>query len=55
MKKCAGCPKEALYEVYKEIKQPHCLEHMLEAIDCNEFVYVRRLDELESNNTHQSE
>lgn len=47
MIQCAGCEREALYEVYKDIKQPHCLEHMLEAIDCSEFVYVRRLDELE--------
>lgn len=55
MIQCAGCEREALYEVYKDIKQPHCLEHMLEAIDCSEFVYVRRLDELAAKSTDCSE
>ncbi|MMZ70233.1 hypothetical protein D1872_332270 [compost metagenome] len=39
-----GCGGEAKYEVY-EHNEPHCLECMLEAVDCSVFVHVRRLDE----------
>lgn len=49
MIQCAGCEREALYEVY-EFNQPHCLEHMLEAIDCSVYVHVRRLDPIEYAN-----
>lgn len=52
MIECAGCGKAAKYEVYG---QPHCLEHMLEAIDCNEYVEVRRIDELAYERMDQSE
>lgn len=54
MIKCAGCEREALYEVY-EFNQPHCLEHMLEAIDCSVYVHVRRLDPFEHANKDRRE
>lgn len=49
-----GCGKEAKYEVY-EHREPHCLTHMLEAIACNEFVYVKELDERDYQNKIQRE
>lgn len=42
MIKCEGCPKEAKYIVYD---QPHCLEHMLEAIECRSYVEVRLIED----------
>ncbi|MNM25413.1 hypothetical protein D3C81_358580 [compost metagenome] len=54
MIKCAGCEREALYEVF-ETNQPHCLEHLLEAIDCSVYVHVRRLDELATFTQSQRE
>ena len=38
-----GCGKPALYEVY-EHHEPHCRGCMLDAVDCNTFVQVRRLE-----------
>lgn len=45
-----GCGKEAKYEVY-EHNEPHCLECLLDAIDCSVYVHVRRLDELAKRDT----
>lgn len=44
--KMCGCNrnKPATYEVYED-KQPHCLECMLDAIECNNQVLVRRIDD----------
>lgn len=39
-----GCGKEAKWEVY-EHREPHCTLCMLEAVDCREWIPVRRLDE----------
>jgi len=52
---CAGCKERALYEVYKEERQPHCLKHMLEAIACSDFVYVKELDEREYENASKNQ
>ncbi|MNL46293.1 hypothetical protein D3C87_1689940 [compost metagenome] len=41
--KCAGCSRLADYEVY-ETRQPHCKEHMLEAVDSESYVIVRKLN-----------
>ncbi|MNB81404.1 hypothetical protein D3C75_281860 [compost metagenome] len=49
-----GCGKEAKYEVY-EHNEPHCLECLLDAIDCSVYVHVRRLDELEYANKDRRE
>ncbi|WP_054954988.1 hypothetical protein [Paenibacillus dakarensis] len=38
-----GCGKPAIYEVYED-HQPHCRSCMLEAVDCNIFTPVRRLE-----------
>ncbi|MFD1136771.1 hypothetical protein [Paenibacillus urinalis] len=38
--KCEGCSRPAVYEVYG---QPHCREHMLEAIESKSYVEVRLL------------
>lgn len=54
MIQCAGCEREAQYEVY-ETNQPHCLPCLLEAIDCSVFVHVRRLDEFDYSNKVQRE
>lgn len=40
--KCEGCPKEAKYIVYG---QPHCLECMLDAIECRGYVEVRWIED----------
>lgn len=40
--KC-GCGRDAEYEVYDD-HQPHCLSHMLEAVDCSISVPVRRIE-----------
>lgn len=40
--KC-GCGRDAEYEVYED-RQPHCLSHMLEAVDCQISVMVRRIE-----------
>lgn len=42
MRKCAGCNNEAKYIVYD---QPHCLDHMLEAIECRSYVEVRWIED----------
>lgn len=55
MIKCEGCDNRALYEVYKKERQPHCLTHMLEAIACNEFIYVKELDEREYENASKNQ
>ena len=39
-----GCSKEAKYLVY-ETREPHCLECMLEAIECREWIEVRWLED----------
>lgn len=41
-----GKGKKAVYEVY-ESKEPHCLECMLDAVECREWIPVRRIDGLE--------
>jgi hypothetical protein len=46
-----GCGKEAKWEVY-EHREPHCTLCMLEAVDCREWIPVRRLDPLEYANTN---
>lgn len=55
MQKMCGCNpnKPAMYEVYED-KQPHCFECMLDAIECNVQVLVRRIDDA-AWNTNQSE
>lgn len=37
-----GCDKPAEYEVYED-RQPHCRNCMLEAVDNETFVIVRRI------------
>lgn len=45
MIKCEGCPKEAKYLLYKD-KQPHCLECMLDAVECHGYmVEVRWIED----------
>lgn len=41
--KCAGCPRPAEYELY-DIRQPHCKSCMLEAVDSESYVIVRKLN-----------
>lgn len=52
MRMC-GCHrnKPAAYEIYED-KQPHCLECMLDAIECNNYVLVRRLEEYADGETN---
>lgn len=46
MKSCAGCPREAEYEVYTgSYWQPHCESCAKEAMECKEGALIRRLDE----------
>ncbi|GIO42521.1 hypothetical protein J41TS4_22790 [Paenibacillus apis] len=55
MKACAGCSREAEYEVYTgSYWQPHCESCANEAMDCKEGALIRRLDELESSSKDQS-
>lgn len=42
MIKCEGCDDPAKYVVYG---QPHCLKHMLEAIECRCYVEVRWIED----------
>jgi hypothetical protein len=44
MIKCEGCHKPAKYLVY-EHKEPHCLECMLDAVECKGWVELRSIDE----------
>lgn len=39
-----GKGKKANYEVYED-KQPHCLECMLDAVECNHQILVRRIED----------
>ncbi len=41
IKKC-GCGRKANYEVYKH-REPHCLKCMLEAVDVDDFIPVRKV------------
>lgn len=50
MKKKCGCEREAIYEVYED-KQPHCLECMLDAVECRIGIIVRRIDEFDNGNS----
>lgn len=38
-----GCGAKAEYEVY-EHREPHCMRCMLDAVDCETYVMVRRID-----------
>lgn len=49
-----GCGKEAKWEVY-EHREPHCTLCMLEAVDCREWIPVRRLDERDYTDQIQRE
>lgn len=42
-----GCGNKAVYEVYED-KQPHCLDCMLDAVECRNWIPVRRIDEFDS-------
>lgn len=44
MLKCDGCDQEAKYLVY-EHQEPHCLECLLDAIECNALVEVRWIED----------
>ncbi|MNO32240.1 hypothetical protein D3C76_222250 [compost metagenome] len=56
MIECAGCQREAEYEVYTgSYWQPHCEFCANEAMDCKEGALIRRLMPFEPDNEGKDE